>query len=91
MGVAFSPSAADFTGINADHDLFIGFVLHKTFVDVNETGTEAAAVTVVGMETTGVGPSGWTMSVDRPFLFVIHEKESGALLFMGKIVAPTEE
>lgn len=82
MEIAFDPSRADFSGINADGDLFISEVKHKTFVEVNEEGTEAAAVTSVGIGTTSVPE---TMRVDRPFLFVIHERHTGAILFIGQI------
>ncbi len=85
MGIAFSDEA-DFSGINPDRDLFITQVKHKTFVEVDEEGTEAAAVTIVGVGFTSVG--GHTMQVDRPFLCVIHEKEAGTILFIGKIVHP---
>ena len=60
--------------------------LHKTYVDVNEEGTEAAAVTAVEMGRTSAPP---TTVVDRPFLFAIRERFSGTILFMGKIVDPT--
>lgn len=88
MGVAFSGSA-DFTGINKNGNLFISEVLHKTFVDVYEEGTEAAAVTSVEISLTSVGgPSGFFMRVDRPFLFAIREKSSGTILFIGKVNNP---
>jgi serpin B len=89
MGVAFNAGQADFSRINSIEQLFISEVLHKTFVDVDEKGTEAAAVTVVVVELTGVGGSGFVMRVDRPFVFVIRERQSNALCFMGKIVEPT--
>ncbi len=85
MGVAFS-DFADFTGINQQGDLKITEVKHRTYVKVDEEGTEAAAVTSVEMGPTGA-PSPFI--VDRPFLFVIHENHSGTILFMGKIVDPT--
>jgi len=91
MGIAFDPFNADFTGINKNGDLYISLVKHKTFVEVNETGTEAAAVTVVGVGTTGIEPTGFVMRVDRPFIFVIRENHSGTMLFMGKIIEPTSE
>ena len=91
MGIAFDPYNADFTGINKNGDLYISFVKHITFVEVNETGTEAAAVTVVGVGTTGIEPTGFVMRVDRPFIFVIRDHHSGTLLFMGRIVEPTSE
>jgi serine protease inhibitor len=85
MGVAFS-DFADFTGINRQGNLQITEVKHKTYVKVDEEGTEAAAVTSIGIGTT-FEPSSFV--VDRPFLFVIHENHSGTILFMGKIVDPT--
>jgi serine protease inhibitor len=85
MEVAFS-DLADFTGINRQGNLAISEVKHKTYVKVDEEGTEAAAVTSVGIGTL-YQPS--SLNVDRPFLFVIHENHSGTILFMGKIVDPT--
>ncbi len=82
MAQAFDPNTADFTRINPAGDLFISSVKHKTFVEVNEEGTEAAAVTSVEIGTTSVPP---TMRVDRPFLFVIHERNTGAVLFVGQV------
>ena len=90
MGIAFSEGLADFSKMRSQNDLFISRVLHKSFVEVNEEGTEAAAVTVVGIDTS-IGPSqGFSMIVNRPFLFVIREHRSGAIMFMGKIVNPRE-
>ena len=87
MGIAFS-AGADFSGINKEGRLFISFVKHKTFIEVDEEGTEAAAVTSVGMATSA-GPSGsFVMRMDRPFLFLIRENNSQAILFIGKIVEP---
>jgi len=86
MGVAFH-GGADFTGINSDAALYISRVLHKTFIDVNEEGTEAAAVTVVEMRDF----SSYNMRVDRPFAFIISEKNSGTILFMGKVMDPILE
>jgi serine protease inhibitor len=82
MDVAFDCALADFTGIEASGGLCISFVKHKTFVEVNEEGTEAAAVTVVGIERTSVGPS---FVVDRPFLLALRERHSGTVLFIGKV------
>jgi serine protease inhibitor len=84
MGVAFVPDQADFGGINPDFDLYISSVKHKAFVEVDEKGTEAAAATVVEVGYTSI-PDGITVRVDRPFLFLIREKSSDAMLFMGKI------
>lgn len=91
MAVAFDPNAADFSKINPEVQLYISKVKHKTFVDVNEEGTEAAAVTSVEVALTSVGGSGPTMRVDRPFVFAIHEINSGTILFIGKIVKPEYE
>lgn len=87
MGVAFA-SEADFTKMHRSDLLQIDEVKHKTFVEVTEEGTEAAAATSVEMVYKGV-PSGFSMRVDRPFVFVIWEHHSDTILFMGKIVEPT--
>jgi serine protease inhibitor len=81
MGVAFT-GAADFTGINRDGGLNIDYVKHKSFIEVNEEGTEAAAVTVVAIERTSVGgPQKVPFYVNRPFMYAITEKSTGAVLF----------
>jgi serine protease inhibitor len=85
---AFIDGGADFTRMSPQgRALFISFVKQKAFVDVNEEGTEAAAVTAVGMGITSAGPpTSAIVRVDRPFLFVIRERLSGTILFMGKVV-----
>lgn len=90
MEVAFVDGAADFSGINQSigKRLFISKVKHKTFVEVNEEGTEAAAVTSVEIGETSAGGSGFYFYADRPFLFFIRENRSQTILFMGKIVEP---
>jgi len=87
MGIAFG-GAADFSGINGTRSLHIDKVIHKTYVDVNEEGTEAAAVTAVVMRESTADNMALEMRVDRPFTFVIRETNSGAILFMGKIIEP---
>ena len=90
MKLAFVGGGADFTGMSPrGRDLFIAFVKQKTFVDIYEEGTEAAAVTVVGMRETSA-PQLSTMRVDRPFVFAIRERFSGTILFIGKIVRMPE-
>lgn len=84
MIAPFDPDRADFSRMSPQ-SVFINFVKQNTFLNVDEEGTEAAAVTVVGFTTTSVGSSA-VMRVDRPFLFVIHERLSGTVLFMGKVV-----
>ena len=88
MSIAFDPSQADFARMyKGPERLYISKVKHKTFVEVNEEGTEAAAVTSVEMKCTSVFPS-CLMRVDRPFIFAIRENHSQTILFMGKIVEP---
>jgi serpin B len=87
MSIAFSTTNADFTNIDKRGHLYISEVKHKTFVQVDEEGTEAAAVTSVGVGVTSVGPN-TVMRVDRPFIFAIRENNSGTVLFIGKIVEP---
>jgi serpin B len=87
MRQAFVPDGARFTRISRSmgEHLYIDFVKQKAFVDVNEVGTEAAAVTVVGV---GVTSAPMPVRIDRPFVFAIREKLSGTVLFLGKIVKP---
>jgi serpin B len=87
MGLAFS--GADFSMMFENLDVFISQVKHKTFVEVNEEGTEAAAVTSVTMATSADNPSTrLVMLINRPFVFMIRENVSGTILFIGKIVDP---
>jgi serine protease inhibitor len=91
MGVAFVgcpavPDCADFTAMRPARDLFISAVMHKTFVDVNEEGTEAAGATSVGVGITAVQPP---LLIDRPFLFAIRERFSGTILFLGRMMNPS--
>jgi serpin B len=86
MEIAFSEADADFSNLYAGPErAFISRVKHKTFVEVNEEGTEAAAVTSVEV---GVTSAPQRLVVDRPFLFAIRENLSGTILFMGKMVRP---
>jgi serpin B len=86
MGVAFDSSRAEFDAMSPV-ELYIDSVKHKTYVEVNEEGTEAAAVTSVGMALTAVRPT-VNMIVDRPFFCAIVDNRTGAVLFMGAIVEP---
>src|SRR5690606_11587365 len=88
MGIAFNPQMADFSGISNDR-LFISEVKQKSFIEVNEEGTEAAAVTSVGMGLTSAGPQVYTFRVDRPFLFAIRETATGLILFIGQVNDPS--
>jgi len=69
--------------------VFIGRVKHKTYIDVNEKGTEAAAVTLVEMKAEGAAPTErFRMIMDRPFFFVIRDDVTGTVLFMGSVMEP---
>jgi serpin B len=86
MRRAFIPDGADFTRMSTGTgtNLFISLLKHDTFVAIDEEGTEAAAVTTVGVSVTSA-PVVTQMRVDRPYVFVIRERLSGTVLFMGKI------
>jgi serine protease inhibitor len=87
MVAAFDPYTSDFSGINTERDdIYITRVEQKAFIDVHELGTEAAAATAVGVGVTSMPPS---IHFDRPFLFAIRERSSGAILFIGRIGDPT--
>jgi len=89
MRLAFQGDAADFTRMSraAGNRLYISKVKQKSFVDVHEEGTEAAAVTSVEIRVTcACGPQ--VIRIDRPFIFAIRERLSGTILFLGKIVRP---
>jgi serpin B len=90
MTDAFDPKRADFSGMDGAQDLYIGNVLHKAFVSVDENGTEAAAATAVVMEASAA-PAGppIVFTVDRPFIFMIRDDQSGSLLFLGRVLNPS--
>ena len=82
--------AADFTGMTREKPLYIGVVLHKAFVAVDEEGTEAAAATVVMMKLGAAAPSAPVPFVaDHPFLFFIRHNPTGCILFLGRVQDPT--
>ena len=86
MLAAFT-DGADFTRMSTrGRELYISQVKHKAYVDINEEGTEAAAVTSTGISVTSA-PLTTTMRVDRPFVFLIRERLSGTVLFLGKVVS----
>jgi serpin B len=80
---------ADFSGITGSRDLFISEVMHKAFVSVDEEGTEAAAATAVVMVESAMPGEPIAVDVNRPFLFLIRDIETGTILFAGRIVAPS--
>jgi len=88
MTDAFDPAAADFSGMDGTRNLSIGFVMHKAFVSVDEEGTEAAAATAVGMRLGGAPEPPIELRFDRPFLFLIRDLPTGAVLFVGRVADP---
>ena len=89
LGIAFS-DRADFTKINPAGGIAITEVKHKTYVDVNEEGTEAAAVTSVELGITSAGPS-TVFNANKPFVFAIREKSTNSIIFIGKLAEPDYE
>ena len=77
---------ADFSGMTGYKDLFISFVVHQAYVKVDEKGTEAAAATAVGMPMSAAPRN--IFRADHPFIFIIQEKETGNILFLGRVVNP---
>jgi serpin B len=87
MGMVDAFTAADFSGIDGTHDLFIDEVFHKAFVAVDESGTEAAAATAVVVAYTSIDPS-VPLEIDRPFIFLIMDYETETILFAGRVTNP---
>jgi len=87
MPIAFSGSA-DFSGMTGNRELYIADVVHKAFVSVDEEGTEAAAATAVVMELTAM-PDVVEVTIDRPFIFLIRDIETGTILFVGRTLDPS--
>jgi serpin B len=95
MKTAFDPNGADFSGMTGDKSLVISAAIHKAYIDVDEDGTEAAAATAVIMMPGAAAPMRnppppIIFTADHPFLFLIRENASGAILFMGRITDPTK-
>jgi len=88
MPTAFT-NRADLTGMTAQERLLIAAVLHEAFIAVDEEGTEAAAATAVALRTTSAPPPPVRITVDRPFMFVIHDVETATPLFVGRVDDPT--
>lgn len=88
MKTSFDSNQANFSNISSQ-PLVVSSVQHKTFVEVNEEGTEAAAVTSIGMRTTSIPEPPFQMSVNRPFFCAIRDNQTGTLLFVGTILNPS--
>ena len=90
MTTPFDPSAADFSGMTTQASLYISDVIHEAFIEVDEEGTEAAAATAVAMRLTAAPSESVELTVDRPFLFAIRDRDTGAILFWGRVTDPTK-
>ena len=88
MSDPFVRGKANFEGISGDKSLFISEVLHKAFVEFNEEGTEAAAATAVRIATRSLGSRPFWLNFDHPFMFLIRDRRTEAVLFMGRVVDP---
>ncbi len=91
MGLAFDLNRADFSAMCSQPRLAIGDVKHKSFIEVNEEGTEAAAVTSVEMVMTAIPVNSFSLVFNRPFLFLIQDNTTGTILFIGTVVHPAPE
>ncbi len=89
MGIkdAFQFGPADFSGLDGTRLLYINDVIHQAYVNVNEEGTEAAAATAIGM-VLGAAPAHKIFRADHPFVFLIRDKKTGLILFLGRLVEP---
>lgn len=87
MSTAFT-SLADFSGMTGNRELCISKVIHKAFVEVDEAGTEAAAATAVVMRATAMPLEPKVVTVDRPFIFIIRDIQTGSVIFIGRVVNP---
>lgn len=89
MPTVFDPGSAKLTGINPDGGLFVSKVIHQAFIEVDEEGTEAAAATGVVAELSALF-GGEKFRADHPFMYLIMDKDTGAILFMGRVVDPSK-
>ena len=90
MGMPVTLSGgADFSGMTGNRDLFIADVVHKAFVSVDEADTEAASAAAVVMELTAIPETPVEVTIDHPFIFLVRDIETGAILFVGRMVNPS--
>jgi serpin B len=89
MPDAFEPGVADFSGMSDQNNLYISDVVHKAFVKVDESGTESAAATGVIVGVMAVPAAPLEVTIDRPFLYMIYDQTSNAILFMGRVLNPS--
>ncbi|MGH3076016.1 MAG: serpin family protein, partial [Gaiellales bacterium] len=89
MPNAFDPNGADFSGMTTAEQLYISVVIHQANIDVDEKGTEAAAATAVAMRASAEPGGPVTLRVDHPFIFLLRDVPTGAIVFMGRVVDPS--
>jgi len=87
MGRPFVLGAADFTGMADTRELFLGEIHHQTYVSVDEVGTSAAVSSAMGL----IGAGAPDMALDRPFIFLIRDIETGSILFLGEVMDPSRD
>jgi serpin B len=89
MPATFDPERANFSGMDGTRNLYITDIFHKAYVAVDEEGTEAAAATAAVFGITSMPQSDVELTIDRPFIYLIRDTETGAVLFLGRVVDPT--
>jgi serpin B len=93
MTLAFDPTQADFSGMDGQHDLYIGLVVHQANVEVDESGSVAAAATGVAVlagDAVSSNPPQVTFNANHPFLIVLRDLSTGTLLFLGQLTNPSQ-
>ena len=90
MSLPFDRIDADFSGMDGSDLLYIDKVIHKAYIDVYEEGAEAAASTVISMAAMTDMPHYIEFRANHPFIFVIQERNTGNILFMGRVNNPTQ-
>ena len=92
MVSAFEAEKADFSGMTSGQELYISEVIHEATIDVSELGTEASAASaVIAARPSAAGTRKKEFRVDRPFLYLIRDRESGSILFMGRMINPSDQ
>jgi serpin B len=90
MSDPFLQSKADFSGMDGARDIWLGDVRHKAFISVDEYGTEAAATTLILLPTAPPPEKMEVMTINRPFVFLIRDLDTGTILFVGRVLDPTK-
>ncbi len=91
MPDAFMGGDTDFSGMDGSRKLSISYIIHQAFVSVDEEGTEAAAATavVMSLRSMPVAKPALRLILDRPFIYLIRDRETGTILFLGRLLDPT--